>query len=449
MRKILSLIITLAICITTANAESINKTLNSLGVNKSAVAISIKDIKDGNTIYEKNERAPMLPASTLKLVTSSASVNTLGKDFKYKTQLYKSTNNDLYIKLSADPLLTTSDLERMIEEAKTKNIAPKTFYIDDTAFDSIEWGEGWQWDDELNPLMQKFSIYNINRNLLRIEFSPTTMNNPASIKIKPFYPITFINEVITTNKNQTSVKISKNYDIAPNILSAAGRISNGVNITLPVPNPKTNFILRLEDSMRNKKFEYFAQIKNAKLPDSNIYLASETEHELTPMIEMIIKSSNNFVAETVFKTAGAVWSNKQGTAQNSIDMLNSYLTSNNLNTEDIKIVDGSGVSKNNIMTADFMSDFLVFKSTQDDFEEFKEILPAPGEGTLKNRMLYFKDNLRAKTGTLSDTSAIAGYLTTKRGKTYAFDIMINDAKTSTTDKKNIEEQILRNIYLNY
>ena len=64
-------------------------------------------------------------------------------------------------------------------------------------------------------------------------------------------------------------------------------------------------------------------------------------------------------------------------------------------------------------------------------------------------MLYFKDNLRAKTGTLADTSAIAGYITSKRGKTYAFDIMINDAKTSSADKKNIEEQILRSLYMNY
>lgn len=64
-------------------------------------------------------------------------------------------------------------------------------------------------------------------------------------------------------------------------------------------------------------------------------------------------------------------------------------------------------------------------------------------------MLYFKDNLKAKTGTLSDTSAIAGYITSRKGNTYAFDIMINDAKTSSSDKKNIEEQILRQIYANY
>jgi D-alanyl-D-alanine carboxypeptidase/D-alanyl-D-alanine-endopeptidase (penicillin-binding protein 4) len=129
--------------------------------------------------------------------------------------------------------------------------------------------------------------------------------------------------------------------------------------------------------------------------------------------------------------------------------LETYLDENNIYHEDIKIVDGSGVSKNNLVTADFMSDFLILKSKKDDFDSFKKLLPTPGEGTLKNRMLYFKDNLYAKTGTLSETSAIAGYITSRRGKVYAFDIMIHDAKTSAVDKKNIEEQILRCIYANY
>ena len=166
-------------------------------------------------------------------------------------------------------------------------------------------------------------------------------------------------------------------------------------------------------------------------------------------MESILKTSNNLVAETVFKLAGAKWAEEKGSISNSLGMLKFYISSLNIPTDDVKIVDGSGVSKNNIMTADFMTDFLVARSKLADFDEFKEFIPSPGEGTLKNRMLYFKDNLKAKTGTLSDTSAIAGYITSRKGNTYAFDIMINDAKTSSSDKKNIEEQILRQIYANY
>jgi len=449
MRKIICFILAAMFSLTPAMAESISRTIGKLGINKSAISVTIKDVKTGDTVYSLNPHAPKTPASTLKLITLGASLNTLGNDYIYKTTLYKSTNNDLYIKLSGDPLLKSKDLQKLISAAKAKNITPKTFYVDNSAFDGMEWGEGWQWDDDLNPLMPKFSVYNIDGNLLNIEVAPTKTTLPANIIVKPFYPLTFVNQTVTDYNEQNSVKIERNSDIAPNILSATGIISKLKTIVIPAPSPKRNFILRLEDAIRKNKFEYFAQIKTAKLPDKNIYKVDEIEHPISDMIALVLKNSNNLVAETIFKTAGAVWADAQGNIENSLNMLNAYFEKNNLNSQDIKIVDGSGVSKNNLMTSDFMTNFLIFKASDEDFEDFLQMLPTAGQGTLKNRMLYFKDNLHAKTGTLSDTSAMAGYLTSRRGKLYAFDIMMNDAKTSSADKKNIEEQILRTLYLSY
>ena len=450
MQKIISLIMAFVLSISAASAESINKTISGLGINKSAVSVSIKNINSGATVYSLNDRVPRLPASTLKLVTTSAAYDTLGKDYKYKTGLYKSTNNDIYLKLSGDPLLTTSDLEKLLDTAKEKNIVePKGFYIDDTAFDNVEWGEGWQWDDELNPLMPKFSIYNINKNMARIDISPTTIGAPAQIVVKPFYPFTFVNQLTTEAKQSNNIKIKKSNMIAPNMLNAEGVVSKKTSVMIPVYSPKMNFQLRLDDAVSARKFEYYSKITQADMPKENIYLVDEVEHDIASMLPMIIKNSDNLIAETLFKTAGAVYADDTGTLENSVDMLIDYIDRIQLNHEYIKVVDGSGVSKNNLMTSKFMVEFLTYKSTEYDFEDFKNLLTAPGEGTLKTRMLYFKDDLRAKTGTLSDASAIAGYIKTKRGNTFAFDIMINDPKTSSADKKNIEEQILRNVYLNY
>ena len=448
MRKILTTLIALLCTIQTVNAESINRTVQSLKINKSSLSVMIKDIRDGNIIYSLNERTPRVPASTLKVVTSTASANALGEEFQYKTGLYKSTNNDLYLKLSGDPLLSTSDLETLLAKAKEKEIIPKTFYIDDTEFDNVEWGEGWQWDDELNPLMPKFSIFNINSNKIKIEITPVNEGVSAKIKVKPFYPMTFINQVTTSYKLPNSVKLTKNDSIAQNMYLISGNISKLMNLTIPVPNPKINFKLRLDEAITSKKLEYY-DIKYAKMPETNIYLVEEVSHDIKPILSGILKNSNNLFAETLFKTAGAQWTNDVGSIENSTEMLNDYLNKINLNTDDIKIVDGSGVSKNNLMTSEFMVNFLEYQANNSNFEDFKTMLPTPGEGTLKNRMLYFKNNLYAKTGTLSDNSSIAGYLTTKRGRIVAFDIMINDAKTSDADKKNIEEQILRSIFMNY
>ena len=82
-------------------------------------------------------------------------------------------------------------------------------------------------------------------------------------------------------------------------------------------------------------------------------------------------------------------------------------------------------------------------------EDFKNALPTAGEGTLTDRMLYFKGNLKAKTGTHCSESAIAGYITSRTGKTYAFDIMINDPKSKNVEKKSLEEYILRDVYMKF
>ena len=155
------------------------------------------------------------------------------------------------------------------------------------------------------------------------------------------------------------------------------------------------------------------------------------------------------MAETIFKLAGGKFVNNTGSVDSAILMLNDYCRKNNLNTANIRIVDGSGVSKNNLMTAEFMTDFLIKLSKQENFERLKEQMATPGKGTLSNRMLYFNNNLTAKTGTLSNISSIAGYIKTQKGRRLVFDIMINDPKSQNSDKKRLEEMILRAVYTNY
>lgn len=427
-------------------ANSIDKTISQSGINKSGVSISVKNIETGEIVYEQNSKRPTMPASTLKIVTLTASTDTLGKDYKFSTKLYKNTNNELFLKLAGDPFLTSSGLNNIFETAvkEKRIISPKAIFVDDYIFDSTEWGEGWQWDDDLNPLMPKFSSYNIDKNLLGITIAPTSPNAPANIFTSKFYPTTFMNLVTTGAEN--NIKISRNNSISPDFLTIEGTVKKQLTEYIPINHPKRYFILRLEDAIRSAKMDYYGKFAQKKLPASNIYLVAQVDHTLRDAINEVLKNSNNFIAETVFKTAGAKFVNNTGSLANSQKMLNAYFEKIGICSDDVKIVDGSGVSKNNLMTTDFMTNFL---SNKEVISTIKNDLPTAGEGTLKNRMLYFKDNLRAKTGTLSDVSAIAGYITSRNGKTYAFDIMINDQKSKASDKKSLEEYILRDIYTEF
>ena len=448
MKKIITAIVTLMLFSLPVNANSIEKVLSKQHVNSSAVSISVKNADTGEKIYSLNDRTPRPPASTLKVITTAASIDTLGRDYEFTTSLYKSTNNDLYIKLGADPFLTSNDLKTLISRAKEKDIIPKTIYTDSNIFDNTEWGEGWQWDDDLNPYMPKFSAYNLDGNLINIEITPQKNGTAPVIAVKPFYPVTIMNLVTTRYNEKNNVTLTRNNSIAPNIINANGTLSKQTIIKIPVNNPQLYFNIRLQEAIRNRKLPYYDSIKIGALPNKNIYLVEKITNSIDKAVLSSLKDSNNLVAETLFKLAGRKYANSTGNNQNSINMLLSYLDKLEIKSEDIKIVDGSGVSKNNIITSDFMTDFLIKLSKRENFDEYKEFMPTPGEGTLKNRMLYFKGNLRAKTGTLSNTSSITGYITTRKGCNYVFNIIIQDAKTSENDKKNIEELILREIYTN-
>ena len=450
MRKIVIsvLILMMTVFSGSAFANSINKAISDSGINKSAISISIKDTSTGATVYELNSKTPTPPASTLKLVTFTTALNTLGDNYEFKTGLYKGLNNELYLKLGADPYLTAKDLDKLFESARLKNIIePKAIYIDDMALDTNEWGEGWQWDDDLNPLMPKFSSYNIDSNLLDVVISPTMPNEPAQITMKVFYPTTFMNYATTGNEN--NIKLSRKNYISPDIITVEGTVKTQVTKKIPVNYPKRYFGMRLENALRNEKIDYYNAIEQRRVPTRDITTIEEIKHPISQAQTAVLKNSNNMVAETVFKLAGGKYTGSSGSIESAVRMFNDYCKNNGLNSADVKIVDGSGVSKNNLMTSDFMTSFLVKLAGQKNFADYKKSLPTSNEGTLTNRMLYFKDNLRAKTGTLADISAITGYLTAKSGKTYAFNIMINDAKSKGSDKKMLEEYILRALYNNY
>ncbi len=446
MRKLLNLFIALLLTASAVNAASIDKALSESDINTGAVSISVRDTETGKVLYELNSKKPVNPASTLKILTLTASLDELGKDYEFSTDLYQNKENELFIKLGADPFLKAGDLRKLLNTAKTKNIVePKAIYIDDTIVDKTEWGEGWQWDDDLNPLMPKFGAYNIDENLLTITVVPTAKGAPAEIKLDVFYPTTFMNLVTTGDSSE--IKISRNNNIAPDVLTIEGTVKNQIKQEIPVNHLKRYFRLRLEDAIRAEKIEYYGAFAEKELPSGNISLIETIKHPIEDAVSEIMLNSNNMVAESLFKIAGGHYAQTTGSAQNAVEMLFAYLDKIGLNSSDIKVVDGSGVSKNNLATSDFMTSFLTaqYKISPD----YPKMFAPAGEGTLTNRMLYFGDKLRAKTGTLSDVSAITGYITTVKGKVLAFNIMINDAKSKPSEKKMLEEYILRAIQISY
>ena len=442
MKKIILLIILLIFLMPLAEAKKIKNNFEDViaesGVDMDSIAVSIKNVNTNKKIYSLNDKILMNPASVQKLLTLPAIVETLGDDYEFSTDLYSRGNNQYLIKLGADPYLSSKDLKALI---KTLPKETTKIHIDDSALDNKTWGEGWQWDDDMNVLMPRFSSYNLDKNLIKLTVIPTQKGQFAKILNPSKYPLVFFNNIVTSDK--TELDVHRDSAISPNTLVLKGTVARPTVIYIPTADLKRYFNVQLTHAMEERSLYLKETISVSKLKDSDT-LETSVKHNINTAISDVLRNSNNMVAETLFKLAGAKHIGAEyGSDAYGIKMFNDYCVKNNLDNSRIRITDASGVSKNNHVSADFITDFLGVNKDN----KLMEKLPAPGEGTLTHRMLPLKDSLKAKTGTLSDISTIAGYLTSKSGKKHAFCIMINDMKLTTSDKKMLEDFIIREAYL--
>jgi len=412
--------------------------IDESGVDKESISVSIKNAETGKVIYALNDKILMHPASVQKVLTTPVIAETLGDDYELKTELYSRGEDSYVIKLGADPYLTSESLAKLIAPVK---VDTKKIFIDSSILDSKTWGEGWQWDDDLNVLMPRFSSYNLDKNLIKITIVPDS-NSPFATIINPSkYPLVFFNNV--TKGDKTKIELQRDNAISANTLMLSGTVSRPTTIYIPNNNLKRYFNLQLSRALENKKIYLKEAYVEDFLRNSDILLNSAT-HTIDIAIDDILKKSNNMVSETLFKLAGAKHCNfHTGTDSAGIKMFNDYCKKNNLDNSRIRITDASGVSKNNLVSTDFMTEFLKLNTKNSLMNK----LPSPGEGTLTHRMLPLKNQLKAKTGTMSDISSIAGYLTSKSGKNLVFCIIINDMQLSSSDKKMLEDFLIREAYL--
>ncbi len=443
MKKLLISIFAMLVFVSAAAAKSsvasdFSSVLKESGVDTESIAISIKSSVTGKVVYSLNDKILISPASVQKALTTPVIAETLGEDYQFSTELYSRGNDEYILKLGADPYLTTKELKQLIAQMDAD---VKKLYFDDSILDSKNWGEGWQWDDDMNVLMPRFGSYNLDRNLIKLTIMPPADGQFATILNPSKYPLVFFNNI--TKGEKTKLNIHRDSAISENTIVLSGTVARPTTVYIPVTNLKRNFELQTKNALEAKNIYLRTAFTIDRVKDSDKIKASITRGSETA-INDILKNSNNMVSETMFKLAGAKYCDLEtGTDSAGVKMFNDYCVRNKIDNTRIRIVDGSGVSKNNLVSTNFVTDFLLVNKNN----KIMENLPTAGEGTLTQRLLPLKDNLRAKTGTHCDVSSLAGYLTAKSGHKFVFCIINNDMKLSTSDKKMLEDYIIREAYL--
>ena len=427
---------------------SINKILQESPIlNSATTSISIKQLSTGRTVYSYNEKKLLHPASVLKILTTPVIINQLKDDYWFITSMYIDGKNQLYIKLSADPSFSSSDLNTLIRTARPhlKNISK--IYIDDTIIDLSEWGVGWMWDDNTSSCIQKFSPYNINKNLYKFLVEPNIENNTVKInKLDKESYVAVMNFLKVSDKDRKNNIIVKRFPWqAMDMIYFYGSVNTPEILTLAVNNPKSNFLSILNNQLANFNIDYYNNYEFKKVPQNAKRIAS-VSHNIEPLYFDILKNSDNFTTETLFKVASSKYIKGQGTFNNAKKMFYDYYKNLGLVLDNnIILADASGVSRNNLITADFITEALVKLSQEEDLKYFK-YLAKGNQGTMIDRLFDIRENVYAKTGTLAGISSIAGYVIDKSGEKYAYAILTQNYISKNNDIKDFEDKIIRAIY---
>lgn len=423
--------------------------------NSSQISIDIFDLSENNTVYQKNNELLFLPASNLKLLTCAAALKFLGTNYSFNTTLLINGAirdsillGSVIIKGGLDPLFSLNDLQNFSDYLTLLGIRriAGDLIADCSIKDSVYWGSGWQWDDEPSADVPHLSALNINSNSISI--SAKLSDGQISFSLSP--KTNFVNVVAIGSQAESDISITRNWLADKNdfTISYNKNISGSISIEeskrLNITQPEFFFLTLFKEKLLQNGIQC-----NGKLIKSYSNVPGDSVFSITRGIidvcNYTLKHSDNLSAEMLLY-AIASFSSKPADNQIGLAKVDSLISLLDLSGEDYRIVDGSGLSRYNLISSKLLVKLLVYiyKYDSEIFKIIFDSLPIAGiDGTLKTRMLNSsaEKNVHAKTGTLAGVSSLSGYLTNAGGHLIAFSINIQNYVSGTSNARNYIDSI--------
>src|SRR6266496_3427942 len=430
-------------------------------------AVKIVSLDTGAIIYEQNANKFVRPASNMKLYTVAAALDRLTPDYHFITSVYakekpdKDTiKGDLIIYGRGDPSIAArfnngdyfkgiNDLADRIVAAGVKQVKGD-LVGDESYFNGAPLGSGWEWEDLQWSYGAQVSALTVNDNAIDLMVKPGDRVG-ASVVITTGPPATFMT---IANRANTSARGSKNdlqiyRGLGANTLEITGSVplgENGFSGSVAIPDPALAFVTMLRAALvkRGVRIDGRLRTVNARSGDistilSNAMPAPNPKVEIatmqSPVFSLIaaqtLKPSQNLYTEIILRTLGKMTS--IGPSQTNEDagliVVRNFLRQAGANESDLALNDGSGLSRNDLISANTTVQLLTFMSKHKYFAQFRDALPIAGvDGTLRTRMrgTPAEGNLRAKTGSLSSVASLSGYVTSASGEHLVFSMMLNN-----------------------
>jgi D-alanyl-D-alanine carboxypeptidase/D-alanyl-D-alanine-endopeptidase (penicillin-binding protein 4) len=407
------------------------------------------------TLYAFNGGKLLMPASNMKIVTLAAASARLGWNFTYRTTLYATGSiqdgiltGDLVVVGSGDPSIGTLDgsADRLFSgwAQRLKQLGVRTIdgriIGDDNAFEDLELGFGWSWDDLAEDYAAGVSALQYNESSVHVAVMPgPAAGDYAVVTVNPPGAGIDVTNAIRTIATGTAATLTtrrlpgrRQIELAGNIpLAAAPSV-----LTVSVDNPTLFFV----QAMRRALIEQGLDVRGAAVDiddisggralSRSIDVAVHRSPPLSTLAIRLMKDSQNQYAETFLKTiAAADRSDVPATAEAGRLAAQKLFESWGIDAGSLIQRDGSGLSRYDYVTAEALTTMLAHLYEDSGRDAFVATLPVAGEdGTLGARMkgTAADRNVRAKTGSMSNVRGLSGYVNTADGETLAFAILANN-----------------------
>ncbi len=431
--------------------------------------ISFTDAETGESLIQVNAKKRLMPASNLKLLTSAAILNQLGPDFYYETKIYgegKLSSDDvwkgnLYIVGTGDPSMdgkfTAGNrffaFENLVNQLNFKNIEGNLI-ANDAYFDLQSLPLGWSWDDLSYYYAPEINALSFNDNCIDLKVS--TKAGKPQITWFPFNTdfVSFINlqssgaaefkefyrRLAGTNLIMLKSQLPKNYTE-----------QESLTITLP----SLYFIDTFAKYLKTKNIGFNGELLlDHENKDWSNYklLAVHRSPPLSELIKEINKHSNNFYTEMLLKTTAVHKYKTQGSTELGLEMVKDFAAEMGFDRQKLVLSDGSGLAYKNLISAGEMSEFLARMRQHKYFAVFEDSLSIAGhDGSLENRFAnsVLKNKIKGKSGYISGSRALSGYLQTSHGRLLSFSIIANHYTESNAQIDALQREMLEIAYKSF
>lgn len=438
-------------------------------------SIYVVNSKTDSVIADYNSNASVVPASTMKIVTTSAALGMLGSDYVFKTQLQYDGSFDtitgivkgnLYIVGGGDPTLESSyfkekkdslsTIERWALILKAKGIKKIEGAIigDAEIFEDNSIPSQWIWGDIGNYFGAGASGLTYHDNKYIVNFKSGSVGSKTSINSiqPPMEGLQFINNVTAGGNDDSAFIYGSPYSLYRKAEGTIPPNKKSYEVEGSIPDPALSCAQALESALKKLNVSIAKNATTAKkLKETNEYSTSNRKNihaNYSPTLDKIVYWTNmksiNLYAEHLLKFM-SYRKTGFGTESRGTQLVTAYWKDRGVDVSGFSMTDGCGLARANVITTKTETQILCKMIKDKNFDVFYKSFPIAGKsGSLGSLCegTFAENNLRAKSGYINMARGYAGYVKNRKGDMLCFSVIANNYECSATEMKKKLERLL-------